>query len=68
MIPPSERHAGFQECPCGSNQVSQRLFDARGIYCCRICPSCEKQARARYRLDVLTNPNYDCNEPIEPEE
>ena len=55
-------------CPCGSGLEAFELFDARGIYCCLFCPPCEQQARARYRPEVLTDPAYDCDEPIEPDE
>jgi len=52
-------------CNCGSGKESEELLDARGIYCCRICDECEEERRARYRADVLENPNYECDEQIE---
>jgi hypothetical protein len=55
-------------CPCGSGFLSDRLYDARGIYCCRYCEICEPNVRAKYRTDVLTDSNYSCDEPIEPED
>jgi hypothetical protein len=55
-------------CHCGSSRESWELYDARGIYCCRVCTACEERQRSRYRKDVLDNPNYDCDEPIEPDD
>jgi hypothetical protein len=56
----------FVTCTCGSGLETFELFDARGIYCSLYCVACEKTARARYRSEVLTNPNYECDEQIEP--
>jgi hypothetical protein len=42
--------------------------DARGIELCRVCAECEVERLSRYRPEVLTNPNYEANEPIEPED
>ncbi len=42
--------------------------DARGIELCRVCEKCEDEKLSHYRPDVLTNPNYEANEPIEPDE
>lgn len=41
------------------------LHDARGIFCCYVCDDCEDEKRSRYRLDVLQDPNYEADEPIE---
>lgn len=42
--------------------------DARGIPLARVCDKCRKQKLSGYRPEVLTNPNYECDEPIEPED
>jgi len=54
-------------CPCGSGLDKEPLHDARGIFCCYICPKCEGKQRARYRTEVLEDSNYVANEEIEPE-
>jgi hypothetical protein len=54
-------------CPCGSGLSSWWLYDARGIECGRVCPECEGRKRAQYRPDIFTNPNYDCDEDIDPD-
>jgi len=54
-------------CSCGSGERKDELVDARGIYCCSYCPSCEAEKRARYRPEVLENPSYEADEQIEPE-
>ena len=55
-------------CPCGSGMFRLELYDARGIFCTYYCDKCEKEKRAQFRPDIFTNPNYECDEPIEPEE
>ena len=41
--------------------------DARGIPLCKVCDKCEEVKLAQYRRDVLGNPLYIADEPIEPE-
>lgn len=43
------------------------LHDARGIFCCYVCPTCEREKRSRYRVDVMTDPNYEASEAIDEE-
>lgn len=57
----------MDQCPCGSGLSPERLYDARGIYCCLICDQCEDEKRAKYRTDIFTNPNYECDEQIDPD-
>jgi len=39
--------------------------DARGIPLARVCDRCRAERLKGYRKDVLTNPNYWADEPIE---
>jgi hypothetical protein len=55
-------------CPCGSGKASQWQYDARGIECCRTCEDCHQKKMSRYRKDVLIDPNYWADEPIEEDE
>lgn len=41
--------------------------DARGIPLARVCEKCREQKLSGYRREVLTNPNYEADEPIEEE-
>jgi len=52
-------------CPCGSGKESFWQNDARGIPLCRTCTKCHREKMKRYRPEVLTNPNYYADEPIE---
>ena len=52
-------------CPCGSGRESWWAYDARGIELTRVCAKCEREKLSRYRPEVLTNPNYAADEPIE---
>jgi hypothetical protein len=54
-------------CPCGSGKESWWEYDARGIELCRVCEKCKKEKLKRYRPEVLTDPNYWSEEPIEDE-
>jgi hypothetical protein len=58
----------IRPCPCGSGKDSAWNNDARGIPLCRTCDDCHDKRMAGYRQDVLSNPNYQCDEAIEPEE
>lgn len=40
-------------------------YDARGIPLCRVCSVCKEAKLSRYRKDVLSNPDYWHDEPIE---
>ena len=54
-------------CDCGSGLESESEYDARDIYLCRACPKCRRGKLSRYRADVLTNPRYEADEPIDEE-
>ena len=51
---------------CGPDGWAE--YDARGIYLTRVCDKCCKAKLAKFRPEVLTDSNYDCDEPINPEE
>ncbi len=58
----------YADCPgCGEPDCAPVLYDARGIPLGRACADCEGALLARYRPEVLTNPRYETDEPIEPE-
>ena len=52
-------------CPCGSGLTSRWANDARGIPLARVCPKCREQKLSGYRPEVLTDSNYEADEPIE---
>lgn len=58
----------MKPCPCGSGENSWWENDARGIPLARVCVKCEQKVLSKYRPEVLTNPRYECDEPIEPED
>jgi len=41
-------------------------YDARGIYLTRVCEKCQKEKLAGFRQEVLTDSQYEADEPIEP--
>jgi len=43
----------------------RQLFDARGIFCCYVCDTCEERKRRVYRMEIFTDPNYSHDEPID---
>jgi hypothetical protein len=55
----------FRPCDCGSGLDSSWACDARGIELRRTCLKCHRTRMAIYRPDVLTNPAYLADEPIE---
>ncbi len=52
-------------CSCGSGFDSEWQYDARGIELCRTCFICHKRKMKGYRQEILSNPNYECDEPID---
>lgn len=56
---------GARPCPCGSGLMSYWRNDARGIPLCRTCSKCHREKMRGYRREVLTNPNCECDEPID---
>ena len=58
----------MRECTCGSSKYGERQYDARGIYLCMTCEDCHAGKMKMYRPEVLNNPNYDCDEQIEPDD
>jgi hypothetical protein len=52
-------------CHCGSGQYPQTLYDARGIPVGRCCRACEAKLRAKYRPEIFTDSQYECDERIE---
>jgi hypothetical protein len=47
------------------NDGSWWEYDARGIPLTRVCEECRAEKLYRVRPEVLTNPNYEANEPID---
>lgn len=56
-----------RECSCGSGKYSDEIYDARGIYITSACEDCERDRLKGYRPEVLTDPDYDCEEQIDPD-
>ena len=52
-------------CPCGSGELSWWEYDARGIPLTRVCEQCQEEKLSKYRPDVLTDPDYWHDEPID---
>ena len=50
-----------------SKENSWWEYDARGIPLTRVCNRCRKEKLSHYRRDVLSDPNYDHDEPISDE-
>ncbi len=55
-------------CSCGSGEYKDAEYDARGIFLTYVCDKCRKEKLSGFRPDVLTDPDYEANEPIEPED
>jgi hypothetical protein len=47
------------------NQFTWWEYDARGIPLCLVCNDCEAAKLAQYRDDVLTDSNYQADDPFE---
>jgi len=54
-----------RQCDCGSGLTTYPIHDARHIFLTFACEQCEKEKLSHFRPDVLTDPNYWHDEPIE---
>jgi hypothetical protein len=52
-----------QECPCGSGNLPEAIYDGHNIFMCYACDGCEAEKLARFRPDIFEN--YDPDEPID---
>lgn len=52
-------------CTCGSGKPRWAEYDARGIFLAYVCEDCRDDKLAGYRPDVLSDPNYWHDEPID---
>ena len=52
-------------CTCGSEQESWAEYDARNIFLTYVCPDCREEKLSHFRPDVLADPNYWHDEPID---
>ena len=55
------------KCNCGSGSEGFPEFDARGIFISFCCDNCRKEKLAPYHPEVLVDPSYKADEPIEPQ-
>lgn len=55
----------MKPCTCGSGKDSWWENDARGIPLARVCIECKREKLSKYRPEVLTNSQYEADEPIE---
>ena len=53
------------QCSCGSGEFAYWEHDARGIELAKVCDKCRDDVLAKYRPDVLADPNYWADEPID---
>jgi hypothetical protein len=54
-------------CFCGSGLERVAQYDARGIFLTFACPKCRTERLSEFWPEVLTDPNYQCDEPIDEE-
>jgi hypothetical protein len=54
----------LDQCPCGSGEVPFIDYDARGISIGYVCDKCQKSQRNKYRPEIFSDGNYECDEPI----
>lgn len=55
----------LEKCPCGSGLFAELELDARGIPLGYMCEKCRVERLSQFRPDVLTDPNYWTDEPID---
>jgi hypothetical protein len=55
----------IRTCMCGSGRSRYALHDARGIFLTYVCSSCREERTKQFRAEVLWDPTYDADEPID---
>jgi hypothetical protein len=55
----------IRTCSCGSEKERWAEYDARGIFLTFVCDDCRDEKLSHFRKDVLTDPNYWHDEPID---
>ena len=53
-------------CDCGSGLKREPSYDGHMIFLFYACPECIDKKMSGYRPDIMSN--YECDEPIEPED
>jgi hypothetical protein len=61
----SPKQCSLKPCACGSRKPQSAQYDARGIFLTYTCDDCHDRKMAEFRPDVLTDPDYWTDEPIE---
>jgi len=54
----------LQECPCGSGEYPEAIYDARGIFVSYVCDKCRKEKLSKYRPEIFTDSQYWHDEPL----
>lgn len=54
-------------CMCGSGKQKRAHYDARGYFLTYACPDCRERKLAVFRAEVLDDPQYEHDEPLEEE-
>jgi hypothetical protein len=52
-------------CSCGSGKMWAPQYDARHLFLTYTCDDCHDRRMSEFRPDVLTDPNYWTDEPID---
>ena len=55
----------LDSCQCCSNLPAIIEYDARGIELGFMCEECREKKRSKFRPEVLNDPNYWTDEPID---
>lgn len=55
----------LRECPCGSGEFPEAVYDARNIFVAYVCSRCRRDKLSGYRPEIFTNPGYWHDEPID---
>ena len=54
-----------KKCSCGSGKPKSPQYDACSIFLTHTCEDCHDRKMAEFRPDILTDPDYWTDEPID---
>ena len=50
---------GGKPCPCGSGNLREDVYDARGIFVAFVCDDCRRRKLQGFRPEIFSNAQYE---------
>jgi hypothetical protein len=57
--------AYVRECPCGSDEWPEAVYDGGGIFVLYVCSECREEKLSKYHPDIFTDSNNRTDELVD---